>query len=438
VIVALGLVIADFGARSYLIQAAEVSAEQRRSAFGASLFMAVLTYAATAAICFVAPPSVIAPEVRSAVLALSTSLLVHPVGMTAAAMLQRKMRFGALYVVVVASAGLGNLVAVLLAWRGAGYMSPVWGALTEAVSIAVIGSFYVRPVLPSLRRPREVLSFGWVWTCIAGLKEAGELAERMIVASLIGLTGVGLVSRAQTVVGLMDLVVMSALNPVALPALSERVRSGRPLGDWYVHQFALLSALCWPVFGFIALYAEPLVLLILGDQWRGAIPLVRWLCIAGIFIPPSALAVDFLVALGAVRAYLPRQLFVQVATTASVLAGALVSLQAAAAALALEGAFKTLAIHDLIRRHVQPSGRAMAEALVQGVGLTVFSLVGPLAVAIAQARGMLDLWSAFFLAAALAAVSWLLGAAFGGLPIGRELRRGVSYLAAIRAGSARG
>lgn len=436
VIVALGLVIADFGVRSYLVQAPQVTLEGRRAAFGVSLVMSALTFVATVALCMLAPPAVLAPEVRTAVLVLSASLLVHPFGRIAAAMLQREMRFGALYVVGVLSAGLSYVVAIGMAWRGFGYMSPVWGVLTEAVCLAVLGSIYVRPVRPSLARPREVIGFGWVWTVIAGFKEAGELTQRLLVAGLVSLTGVGLVSRAQTVVGLIDRLVMEAVTPVALAALSDRVRRGEAVGDWFVHQFALLSALCWPVFGFIALFAEPLVLLVLGDQWREAIPLVRWLCIAGIFIPFSALAVEFLVALGVVRSFLPRQIFVQIATTASVLVGALISLEAAAAAMALEGGFKTLAVQDLIRRHVRPSYRALAGALLRSIGLTAFCLAGPLALALAADRGAMGLWSALAAAIAVASFAWLAGVMLGGLAVGTELRRILSHLSARRAGSA--
>lgn len=435
-IVALSLVIADFGARSYLIQAKDVHTDRRRAAFGVSLLMSALTYAVTVGLCLLAPSSVLAPEVRSAVLVLSTSLLVHPFVMTSAAMLQREMRFGALYMVGVVSAGLSHLVSIGLALRGFGHMSPVWGELTQAVCLAVGGSLFVRPVLPSLARPREVLSFGWVWTIIAGLKEAGELAERLLIAGLIGLSGVGLVSRAQSVVGLIDRLVMEAVTPVALAALSDRVRRGEPLGDWFVHQFALLSALCWPAFGFIALFAEPMVLGLLGDQWTGSIPLVRWLCIAGFFIPLSALAVEFLVALGVVRDYLPRQLFVQVATTLSVLGGALISLEAAAAALALEGGFKTLAVQDLLRRHVRPPARAMAAAFIRSLGLTAVCLSGPAAIAVAAHRGLLDSWSALALAAVCAGLTWFVGIMFGGLAIGGEVRRLLAHLAARRASSA--
>jgi hypothetical protein len=159
------------------------------------------------------------------------------------------------------------------------------------------------------------------------------------------------------------------------------------------------------------------------------------MCIAGICIPLSALAVEFLVALGVVRAYLPRQLFVQTATTLSVLAGALVSLEAAAAGLALEGAFKTLAVQDLVRRHVRPSPRAMATAFVRSAGLTVFCLAGPAAVALASSRGLIDHWSALALAIVLAGLSWLVGILFGGLAIGAELRRMLAHLSARRANS---
>ena len=69
-IIAVGLVLAEFGARSYLIQAPEMTRERRRIALGASLLMSVLTFLVIAGLCLAAPPKVLAPEVRNAVLAL--------------------------------------------------------------------------------------------------------------------------------------------------------------------------------------------------------------------------------------------------------------------------------------------------------------------------------------------------------------------------------
>jgi O-antigen/teichoic acid export membrane protein len=96
------------------------------------------------------------------------------------------------------------------------------------------------------------------------------------------------------VVQIFDKALMDAVTPVVLPALSAAQRAGRPLGPAYLRQVACLAAVAWPFFGALAWLAGPAVRLLLGPDWDAVAPIVRWLSIAGLFLPLSALVLPYL------------------------------------------------------------------------------------------------------------------------------------------------
>jgi O-antigen/teichoic acid export membrane protein len=241
---------------------------------------------------------------------------------------------------------------VALAALGFGPASIAVAGVVELVAVVAVLLRHGTLPRPSLSGWGPIFGFGWAWSAIGGMRQAGDAASRLLVGTLMGLGPLGLLSRAGAVVQIFDKALMDAVTPVVLPALSAAQRAGRPIGPAYLRQIACLAAVAWPFFGALALLAEPAVRLLLGADWLATVPIVRWLSVAGLFLPLSALVLPYLVAVGELRAWLPVQAGLQLGRLGLTLPAAFISLELVAAIVAAEAAAKAAAAQRLLLRHL--------------------------------------------------------------------------------------
>jgi O-antigen/teichoic acid export membrane protein len=423
-------VLAEIGATQYLVQAREVTEAERRSVFGLALTLGVLAAAVLAGIGLLAPPALVAPEVGTVLAIAALGLVVQPAVAVLSADLQRALRFGPIALSGVAGAATLAGVSVALATLGAGAASIAIAGVVELLVVAAMLSRHARLPRPGFRGWRPVFGFGWAWSAIGGLRQAGDALSRLAVGTLMGLGPLGVLSRAQVVVQVFDKALMDAVTPVVLPALSAAQRAGRPLGPAYLRQVACLAAVAWPFFAALALLAEPAVRLLLGPAWGEAVPVVRWLCLAGLFLPLSALVLPYLVAVGELRAWLPVQAGLQIGRLALVVPAALVSLELVAAVLALEAAAKGAAAQRLLSRHLDVAARELGWVLARSIpaaGAVLLAVLGVMAVpALRDGSAAVLLGSA----ALLAGPTWLLAVVLLRHPLAGEITRLRAMLAA--------
>src|SRR3546814_7174749 len=92
--------------------------------------------------------------------------------------------------------------------------------------------------------------------------------------------------------------IFEGLQPVLLPALSEKVRRGEDLREVYLRAMEYVTVLYWPFLAMLGLMADPIVRLLLGDQWLTVIPLVQIFCGTSAFAFPAFFPQPLLMAIG--------------------------------------------------------------------------------------------------------------------------------------------
>jgi len=406
-IVSLGQVLADCGTAQFIVQSRTLTRSTEQTALGAGLVTSCVAAAAVLSVSFLAPSALIPTNIRASVQILVISLLLYPLSNLASAVLQREMRFGELAWISVA-ATLGSVAtSIALAVAGASFMSLVWGTVVEAAITTALLLRSHRLVYPSLTDWRVLLDFGWIWSSINGLKQISDASVRLSVGALLGLGAVGLMSRAQNVMLLFDKLLLDALGPVLLPTLAGRLRDGREVKAVHIRMISCISATAWAFFSVLALCADPFVRLILGPQWLDAIAPIRILCIGGLFMPFSGLALQYFLALGTLRSYLPYHAAVQATKAALVAAASTISLELACLALIIEPALKGIFAQRLLEQHLGSTrkdcrhgllGSAAASVAALAAATVAFSAIDstapPLLVLVACAGAALPAWLA--------------------------------------------
>lgn len=380
----------DFGVGVYIVQQKAVSRDILRSAFTLTL---LLSFTAASALWLGA--SALASFYRSP--GLQALLVVATLGFVAVpfsspimALLQREMAFKALACINIAAALAGCIITIGLGLMGVGPASYVWGSVGTSVVICIL-ALYQRPDFwifrLSFTRMRPLLSFGAVSSLIAVSNIAYDLLPKFAFGKILGFGAVGLYARALTVCQLPDRFVVSALQPVVLPAFAQQARSGDSLKAGYLHGLSLMTAVQWPILIMLSLLADPVVHILLGPQWGAVPPLVRIVALANMALAPAALTYPVLVAAGRVGDALWATVISLPPSFLIVAGAAFFGLEAVAASLFLVAPLQMFVAYFFIRRAIDLSWTELALAARDSAGLALGTAMAPIIVVAASSSG---------------------------------------------------
>lgn len=325
----------DFGAANYLIQKHDLKDTDVGAAFsvsfGLSLLAAILLTAGAEPMAAFYDQPLLADVLRISAL----SFVLLPFLMPMQALLRREMAFNVVALMNISGAVAGFITVATLPFLGFGILSMAWSGIASVLASIAVGAI-VRPrlllVRPSLRGWRSILSFGGLSSATAAVNVAAQVVPQLVLGWSLGTAALGIYNRAASLSQMFERLVVDALHPVVLPALSSEARRGGNLQQVYLHALTLITAVYWPFLVMLALLAEPVVLVLLGDQWTEVVTLVRILAVAQMALFPAFLTYPTLVALGRVRDTLTMSL-ISIPPSLLVVSGAsFVSVEATAAA----------------------------------------------------------------------------------------------------------
>jgi O-antigen/teichoic acid export membrane protein len=259
--------------------------------------------------------------------------------------------------------------AMALAW---GYFA---GKLAEVIVLAFTKTSH-KFVLPSFKGLGPIFSFGSKATGAQFVGSMGVSSADLAMGGFLGLAAAGLFSRGMSLVGVYRTGIEQALSPVAFSAFAQERRN--PQGDLrkvYLHSLTLLSAVGWPAFAVLAILARPLVLVLFGDRWAGAIPVAQILACSGLIYVLSSLAPRLLSALGKVGSLLKRELAIQIPRITMILLGAQHSIEGVALAITATYALAFVVNQAVVQSVIAISYRDLWHAV--GSSVAVSAIAGP-------------------------------------------------------------
>ena len=230
------------------------------------------------------------PEVVWLTVAYGVNCFLTGLSIQHTALLRRRMSFGILASVNLASCAIGIVVGVLAAARGFGFWALAMMSLsTSLASLLAVWWFCSwrpgRPVRGSGVRP--MLWFG-------GFLTGGNLAyfltsnlDTLTIGRWLGAVPLGNYNRANQLflVSLQQL--SSPLAAVAVPALSRLQTEPNRYRDAFLKSVQALALGTVPLACALIAGGDAVALLLLGEKWSEAAKLVRILAISGVLMPVS-------------------------------------------------------------------------------------------------------------------------------------------------------
>ena len=300
-ITGLGQAFADLGLSEATIQREKISHDEISALFwinsAIGLTLTLITMALAPALAWFYRD----PRLEKIALVLSLTFLVGGLRVQHDALLKRQMRFLAIAMRDVASYSVAVPVAIVIALRGGSYWALVALPLTLNTCGMLLSWIMVRwvPGIPSRgTHVKSMVVFGGHVASSYLTYSLSRRADKVLIGWWWGATSLGLYSKAYNLLMLPVSQLSRPIGSVSIPALSRIQHDPERLARYYLRAVSLLMWVTTPIFGFLFVAAAPVILLVLGSQWIGAVPVFQILAIAALVQPLGQLSIWFLVSRG--------------------------------------------------------------------------------------------------------------------------------------------
>lgn len=203
------------------------------------------------------------------------------------ALLTRQMHFGVLSLIDVASLAAGVATGIVAALFGLGYWALVFQSvvmnLTRSAAVGLVTKW--RPARPGQLEDaqregvRAMLTYGLEYTGSKLLNHVSRNLDRVLIGYFSGSTAVGLYDNAYRWSLFPVRQLYKPLKSVAVSGLSRIQDQPETFRTYFQNAVRLVLSVCLPVLAFIFVETRNVVLVLLGDQWLAAVPLLQVLCV---------------------------------------------------------------------------------------------------------------------------------------------------------------
>lgn len=301
VFVNVGNVVVQSGLNTALVQSPEADEGDFSTVFWMSLAVSAVLYLAV----FLAAPAVASfyqmDHLAWPLRALALALVVNAYNAVQVAWVQRALEFRKVFAATMASVAVSGALGIASALAGAGLWALVAQQLSyQLVSCAVLAAQV--PWRPRLvfraSRARRLFSFGWKLLA-SGLLDVGyQSLSDLAIGKQFSASQLGYVSQGKRYPQALGSVLDGAIQPVMLSAVS-RVQGDLPYAKRLVRRALKTSCyLVMPCMACFALAAEPLVRLLLGEQWLPCVFFMQVYCLTYALLPVHTTNLQALNAMG--------------------------------------------------------------------------------------------------------------------------------------------
>jgi O-antigen/teichoic acid export membrane protein len=270
----------DFGLSSAAVQRTTVTDEQISTLFWINILVGALFGLVAVAMA----PAVAAfyhePRLVAVTIVLAAGFLFNAAGVQHSVLLQRQMRFTTLAVIGFVSLMVGTAIAISGAKTGYGY----WALVAMTVSLPLtttIGLWLTSGWVPGMphRRTgvRSMIRFGGTITLNGLVAYVAYNAEKVLIGRFWGAAAIGIYGRAYQLVNIPTDNLNSAVGEVAFSALSRLQDDSRRLKSYFLKGYSLVLAMTLPITIAFALFADDVVVVLLGPKWKDAVVILRLL-----------------------------------------------------------------------------------------------------------------------------------------------------------------
>ncbi len=255
------------------IQTIDISDGQISALFWCNILFGLIL----AVICLMTAPVLVAfyhePRLFWVTVVMAAGFVITAAGTQHNALLQRHLRYFSLASIESFSEFVGVTVGIGMAVAGCGY----WALVGTSIASQMMGTvclWLTAAWIPARPRwtagLRPLLHFGGTITLNGLIVYVAYNAEKILLGRFWGADALGIYGRAYQLVNIPTQNLNSAVGGVAFSALSRLQDDHLRLRKYFLNGYALVLALTMPTTIFCMIFADDLILVVLGPKWTNA------------------------------------------------------------------------------------------------------------------------------------------------------------------------
>lgn len=283
----------DLGLNQATIQREHISQAQMSGLFWLSVgfsavFAALFAASAPALVWFFGEPRLTELTIAFAGLVLLTGFQMQQI-----AYLNRNLQFKSLALIEVLAATANVALGVGVAWATKSYWA-LFVAQLASTTAMVAGAWILsgwRPTRPSFEGQfKEIMGFGSGVSGFNLVNYFARNADNLLIGKFCGAESLGYYDRAYKLLLFPLTQIQAPLGRVMLPVLSRLQNEPERYRKAYIECVTLMMLAIQPGLVFLIVFAEDVFLILFGPEWLPAVPIFRWLGVAGLQQAMSATA----------------------------------------------------------------------------------------------------------------------------------------------------
>jgi O-antigen/teichoic acid export membrane protein len=293
----------DLGISNAIIHYQNISREQLSSLYWLNVFAGVLSFF----LLIVCIPLIVVlynePKISELILWAASIFLIIPWGQQFQVLLQKELLFKQLSIIEVCGSFGGAATAIISAFLGNGVFSLIYGQLANAFIRAALLIFNAqhewRPRFHFRRSDlKGFLGFGLYQMGERGINFLGWNLDKMIIGILLGSHTLGLYSIAYQLMVKPFQMFNPIITRITTPLFSKIQNDNVLLRKTFLNMVRFTALIMFPVYIGMIVLAQPLFLLLFGEQWLPAVSVFQVLAILGFFYSIGNLMGSLLVGKG--------------------------------------------------------------------------------------------------------------------------------------------
>ncbi len=290
VVLRFGGYFANMGMSQAIIQKQNLDDKDIRAAFTTSV---VLGFTFFGLFYFLAPLSEYLfndKDVIPIVKVLSASFVLSSLATTSFSLIRRRLQFKEASIIQIVSFAAMVAAAIFMAWRGLGVWSLVYASLIQGVLNVTISYLYAQHSLRLFydwKVYKPLFAFGGKITFISFIEFLSTSADTMMIGRYLGAVLLGIYNRAFMIVQLPLYQLNISISRVLFPVFSSIQKETAKLRKIYLSSISVIAFLFLSICAGVAVSAENIVFVVLGEDWAAAVPILQ---ILAILVPFKLLA----------------------------------------------------------------------------------------------------------------------------------------------------
>lgn len=315
----------EVGIGSAIVQKPKLSTTEVNGCFAIALIASALLSLLTFLLSGVMARFFGNPKLEAMIGVLSLAFILGAFGTVPLAFLRKELHFKAIAGITILAILVQSAVALVLAWRGYGVWSLVWGSLVSN-AVQSVGAFWLSPWRPrgafDLREAAGLVAYGLKVTSSRVFWYLYTNADKVIIGKVLGERALGIYDMAFSLATLPSSQITTLATNVASPLFSKLQDDLPKLRAFILHFTRGIAYVTYPALIGMLVCSPELVAVILGDKWIDILIPFGALCLMGLIKSVDPLLSQVLIATGNAGRLSAYTLMCGIAMTVAVLVGA--------------------------------------------------------------------------------------------------------------------